>query len=74
MSQFEQKAKGIVLKPFFQTPPCFFDTDCCIFKTHYKERRLICLKDIEIRFLYILIITRCSSYNRISKSQKKPII
>jgi hypothetical protein len=41
MSQFEQKAKGIVLKPFFQTPLFFFDTDCRIFKTHYKGYRLI---------------------------------
>jgi hypothetical protein len=34
MSQFEQKAQGIVLKPFFQTPLFFFDTDYSIFKTH----------------------------------------
>jgi hypothetical protein len=40
MSQFEQKTKGI-LKAVFQTPPFFFDTDCNIFKTHYKECRLI---------------------------------
>jgi hypothetical protein len=34
---FWKKAKGIVSKSFFQTPPFFFDTDCSNFKTHYKE-------------------------------------
>jgi hypothetical protein len=29
-----------VLKPFFQTPLYFLDTDCSIFKTHYKEYTL----------------------------------
>jgi hypothetical protein len=41
-----KKAKGIVLKPFFQTPLFFLDTDCSIFKTHYKDHILMGLKDI----------------------------
>jgi hypothetical protein len=31
---------------------------------------LISLEDIQNSFLYILIIIRCSSYDRISKKQK----
>jgi hypothetical protein len=38
---FKKKAKDNVLKPFFQTPLLFFDTDCSIFKTHYKDCILI---------------------------------
>jgi hypothetical protein len=38
---FEKKAKGIVLKPFFQTPLFFFDADSSIFKTYYKYCKLI---------------------------------
>jgi hypothetical protein len=45
-ANFWKKAKGIVLNPFFQTPLYFFDTDCSIFKTHYKDYILIWLKDI----------------------------
>jgi hypothetical protein len=45
-ANFWKEAKGIVSKPFFQTPLLFFDIDCSIFKTHYKEYTLIWLKDI----------------------------
>jgi hypothetical protein len=38
---FRKKAKGIVLKPFFQTPLYFLDTEYSIFKIYYKDYRLI---------------------------------
>jgi hypothetical protein len=38
---FRKKAKGIVLKPFFQTPLYFLDIDCSIFKIYYKENTSI---------------------------------
>jgi hypothetical protein len=48
----------------------FFDTDCSIFKTHYKDCILIWLKGIQTSFLYILTNIKYSSYDHISKSQK----
>jgi hypothetical protein len=40
-ANFWKKAKGILLKLFFQTPLYFLDIDCSFFKTHYKEYILI---------------------------------
>jgi hypothetical protein len=45
-ANFWKKARGIVLKPLFQTSLYFLDTDCSIFKTHYKDYIFVLLKDI----------------------------
>jgi hypothetical protein len=69
-ANFRKKAKGIPLGLFFQTPIHFLDTNCIISKTPYKEYLFISLNDIQLIFLYIFIIIRCSSYDRIYKKPK----
>jgi hypothetical protein len=49
-ANFRKKAKGIVLKPFFQTPLFFFETESSLFKTFYKHYALNILKNMQISF------------------------
>jgi hypothetical protein len=61
--------------PFFKTPLYFVETENSTFKTYYKYHTLYRLQNIQINFLYILMIIKYSSYNHISKNQKnQPLV
>jgi hypothetical protein len=68
---FGKKLRDIVLHPFFKTPLYFLETEDSIFMTLYKYYTFSILKSIQLCFFYILINIKYSSYDCISKSQKK---
>jgi hypothetical protein len=79
MSQFQaisgKKLRGYCLRPVFQTPLYFFETEYRDFMTLYKHYAINTLKSIQLRFFYILINIKYSSHNHISKSQNnRPFI
>jgi hypothetical protein len=66
-----KKAKGIIhLGLFFKQPLYFLETEYNIWKIPYKCYIFIISECIQLRFFYILINIKFSSYNHISKSQK----
>jgi hypothetical protein len=69
-ANFRKKAKGIPLALFFETPLYFLEAEDSNFKIFYINYTLIILEYIQTSFFYILISTKYSSYDRISKSQK----